>query len=114
MNSIMERWIQSCRHELLDRTLIWHQTQLHAPARVRTAPQPSPSPSGHCERAAAVSTARTDHRPRHDHASARPPTQSARRTPPRIRTRRLSCTDDIVGIHTAAPGAKRDSASFEI
>ena len=23
MNSIMERWIQSCRHELLDRTLIW-------------------------------------------------------------------------------------------
>jgi putative transposase len=23
MNSIMERWIQSCRHELLDRTLIY-------------------------------------------------------------------------------------------
>ncbi|MEU7876537.1 integrase, partial [Dactylosporangium sp. NPDC049140] len=23
MNSIMERWIQACRHELLDRTLIW-------------------------------------------------------------------------------------------
>ncbi|MDX8048528.1 integrase core domain-containing protein [Lentzea sp. BCCO 10_0798] len=31
MNSIMERWIQSCRHELLDRTLIWnHQHLLHA------------------------------------------------------------------------------------
>jgi transposase InsO family protein len=28
MNSIMERWIQSCRHELLDRTLIWNQTHL--------------------------------------------------------------------------------------
>ncbi|WP_239135555.1 transposase, partial [Actinoplanes derwentensis] len=28
MNSIMERWIQSCRHELLDRTLIWSQTHL--------------------------------------------------------------------------------------
>ncbi len=27
-NSIMERWIQTCRHELLDRTLIWNQTHL--------------------------------------------------------------------------------------
>jgi len=25
MNSIMERWVQTCRHELLDRTLIWNQ-----------------------------------------------------------------------------------------
>jgi hypothetical protein len=24
MNSIMERWIQTCRHELLVRTLIWN------------------------------------------------------------------------------------------
>jgi putative transposase len=31
MNSIMERWVQTCRHELLDRTLIWnHQHLLHA------------------------------------------------------------------------------------
>ncbi|WP_268952046.1 integrase core domain-containing protein [Saccharopolyspora elongata] len=31
MNSIMERWIQTYRHELLDRTRIWHQRhQLHA------------------------------------------------------------------------------------
>ncbi|HEV7935065.1 MAG TPA: integrase core domain-containing protein [Actinomadura sp.] len=28
MNSITERWIQTCRHELLDRTLIWNQTHL--------------------------------------------------------------------------------------
>jgi putative transposase len=28
MNSIMERWIQSCGHELLDRTLIWNQAHL--------------------------------------------------------------------------------------
>ncbi|SMD26038.1 integrase core domain-containing protein [Kibdelosporangium aridum] len=27
-NSIIERWIQSCRHELLDRTLIWNQRHL--------------------------------------------------------------------------------------
>ncbi|MEU8911659.1 integrase core domain-containing protein [Streptomyces mirabilis] len=28
MNSIVERWIQTCRRELLDRTLIWNQTHL--------------------------------------------------------------------------------------
>jgi hypothetical protein len=28
MNSVMERWIGSCRHELLDRTLIWNQRHL--------------------------------------------------------------------------------------
>src|SRR4030095_3094683 len=28
MNSIMERWIQSCRLVLLDRKLIWNQTHL--------------------------------------------------------------------------------------
>ncbi|MEU7873332.1 integrase core domain-containing protein [Dactylosporangium sp. NPDC049140] len=28
MNSIMEQWVQTCRHELLDRTLIWNQRHL--------------------------------------------------------------------------------------
>jgi putative transposase len=28
MNSIRERWIQTCRRELLDRTLIWNQRHL--------------------------------------------------------------------------------------
>jgi transposase InsO family protein len=28
MNSIMERWIQACRQELLDRTLLWNQAHL--------------------------------------------------------------------------------------
>jgi putative transposase len=28
MNSIMERWVRTCRHELLDRTLIWDQRHL--------------------------------------------------------------------------------------
>lgn len=28
MNSLMERWMQTCRHELLDRTLIWNQSHL--------------------------------------------------------------------------------------
>jgi putative transposase len=28
MNSIMERWVQTCRRELLDRALIWNQVHL--------------------------------------------------------------------------------------
>lgn len=28
MNSIMERWVRTCRRELLDRTLIWNQPHL--------------------------------------------------------------------------------------
>ena len=28
MNSIMERWVQTCRRELLDRTLVWNHTHL--------------------------------------------------------------------------------------
>jgi transposase len=28
MNSLMERWVQTCRRELLDRTLIWSQSHL--------------------------------------------------------------------------------------
>lgn len=28
MNSVMERWIQTCRRELLDRTLIWNERHL--------------------------------------------------------------------------------------
>jgi putative transposase len=28
MNPVMERWVQTCRHELLDRSLIWNQAHL--------------------------------------------------------------------------------------
>ena len=33
MNAITERWIQTCRRELLDRTLIWNQR--HSPHALR-------------------------------------------------------------------------------
>ncbi|MFE4627284.1 integrase core domain-containing protein [Streptomyces mirabilis] len=33
MNSIMERWVQTCRGELLDRTLIWNQHHLRRALR---------------------------------------------------------------------------------
>jgi putative transposase len=28
MNAVMQRWVQTCRRELLDRTLIWSQPHL--------------------------------------------------------------------------------------
>lgn len=28
MNALMERWVQTCWHELLDRTLVWNQRHL--------------------------------------------------------------------------------------
>jgi transposase len=98
MNSIMERWVQTCRRELLDRTLIWnHRHLLHA---LRESGQ-------FCN----------GHRPHQGIANARPlyplpapianPKQIARLDirrrerlggiPPRIRTRRLTCTDEVFG-----------------
>ncbi|MFD0227703.1 integrase core domain-containing protein [Streptomyces hirsutus] len=54
MNSVMERWVQTCRRELLDRTLIWDQRHLlyalrefetfyneHRPHQVRRQSTPS-------------------------------------------------------------------------
>jgi len=34
MNAVMERWVQTCRRELLDRTLIWNQAHLLQALRV--------------------------------------------------------------------------------
>jgi|SRR6516162_6035188 len=49
MNAIMERWIQACRRELLDCTLIWNQRHLLRPTRVRSLLQLPPAPPGHRE-----------------------------------------------------------------
>ena len=54
MNAIMKRWVQTCRRELLDRTLIWNQAHLlHALREFEQfynshrPPRESPMP-GHC------------------------------------------------------------------
>jgi transposase InsO family protein len=64
MNSIMERWVRTCRRELLDRTLIWNETHprhclhefelhynehrphqaMHQAAPLRTVPPPITDP----------------------------------------------------------------------
>lgn len=60
MNSIIERWIGSCRRELLDRTLIWNQRHLMTVLRsrrtsathtARTAPWTRPRHCGCCQMA---------------------------------------------------------------
>ena len=57
MNSIMERWVRTCRHELLDRTLIWNQRHLlHALHEFEcfynglTRASPTPDRCTHCPR----------------------------------------------------------------
>lgn len=62
MNAIMERWVRSCRTELLDRTLIWNQTHLlHALGEYETF--------------------YNEHRPHRTLASAAPPTRYPNRSP---------------------------------
>ena len=46
MNSIMERWVQTCRHELLDRTLIWNQRHLLHSLRESSTSTTSTGPTG--------------------------------------------------------------------
>jgi putative transposase len=76
MNSIMERWVQTCRHELLDRTLIWNQLHLlhalrefehfyneHRPHRTLRAAaplRPLPDPIADPERIAQLGVRRRD------------------------------------------------------
>ena len=76
MNSIMERWVQTCRLELLDRTLIWNQRHLlhalrefehfyneHRPHRTLRAAaplRPLPEPIADPERIAQLDVRRRD------------------------------------------------------
>ena len=98
MNSIMERWVQTCRHGLLDRTLTWnerhlrhclHQFELHH--------------NGHrphqamCHAAPLRAIPRTDHRSRPYRALGHLPQRPAQGHHPRVSTCRLNWTDVIFG-----------------
>ena len=94
MNAVMERWMRTCRSELLDRTLIWNQAHLlHAP-RVRDPLQRAPDTPDTAPDRAAASRARTDHRAGPNHPPRYPKTRPPRRDPARVRTHRLTSTDE--------------------
>src|SRR5438045_861859 len=58
MNSIMERWVQTCRRELLDRTLVWNPVPPSArPAGVRGVLQRAPTAPAHRQRPPPPATA---------------------------------------------------------
>jgi putative transposase len=102
MNSIMERWIQSCRRELLDRMLIYNQAHLlRALREYEYQLQHAQAPPGHRQRKAPATVTRSDHRTRPDHPTRRPPTRPPRRHPPRVQTGRLTCVDGVSGTRNA-------------
>ena len=98
MNSMMERWVQTCRRELLDRTLIWNQWHLL-----------------HCLRE--FEQFYNGHRPHQGINNARPlcplptpiadpaemarlnipKTRSPRRHSPRVRACRMTWADEVIG-----------------
>ncbi|MEU6789146.1 integrase core domain-containing protein [Nonomuraea angiospora] len=98
MNAIMERWVQSCRHELLDRCLVWNERHLRHALREyerfynqhrahqalnQAAPRrPAPAP---------ITDPLANRRPEHA------PTRPARWRPPRVLICGLNCTDGIFG-----------------
>ncbi|MEU4807000.1 integrase core domain-containing protein [Actinosynnema sp. NPDC023587] len=108
MNAITERWIRSCRRELLDRTLVRNRPHLlhalreyekyyntHRPTKA------SPTPA-HCHQPSPTK------RPSPD---STPASGKTGRHPQRISPRRLTCTDDIFGMHNARVGLNERMAA---
>jgi hypothetical protein len=50
MNAITEHWVQPCRHELLDHTLIWNERHLRHALRQFDSTTTSPAPTKRCIR----------------------------------------------------------------
>ncbi|WP_433136804.1 hypothetical protein ACQPZ8_32335 [Actinomadura nitritigenes] len=98
MNAVMERWVQTCRRELLDHTLIWNQRHLlHALHEFEKLLQPASASSGHRQRTPIEAAASTDQRTRPDRPPEHPKKTTAGRDPERVRTCRLTCKDEVFG-----------------
>ena len=108
MNAVMERWVQTCRRELLDRTLIWNQRHLlhalreyevfynwHRPhqgiADARPL-NPLPPPITDPGRIA--------------HLDVRKKQRLGGIDPQRVLACCLTCTDEIFGMHSVAAGRR--------
>ncbi|WP_344271064.1 integrase core domain-containing protein, partial [Actinomadura napierensis] len=79
MNSIMERWVQTRRRELLDRTLIWNQRHLpHTLREFETFYNEHRPHRGISNAPPMHSAASTDHRPRPDRPPEHPKKATSR------------------------------------
>ena len=121
MNSIMERWVRTCRRELLDRTLIWNEPHLrhclgqfelhynehrphqamHQAAPLRAVPPVSTMSMPVSVRIRSKKAGNFASRSRIS-PLGRPPQRPARRHHPRIPACRLNCTDVIFDRHKVA------------
>jgi putative transposase len=103
MNAVMERWVLTCRRELLNRTLVWNQRHLlhalrefeqfyncHRPHQGIANARPL--------RAALTNSRAGRRRPPPHHPQARPP----RRHPPRVSACRLTCMDEFFGKYSVS------------
>ena len=98
MNSIMERWVQTCRRELLDRTLIWDERHLlHALREFETFYNGHRPHQGITNARPLHPLPQTDHRSRTDYPPRHTTTRPTRRTPPRVPTCRLNRADAVFG-----------------
>jgi putative transposase len=96
MKAIMERWIRSCRAELLDWTLIANQAHLmHALREYETFYNQHRLHRAALSRGTPATASPADHRTRRTRPPRHPTTRPARRHPPRIPTRRMTCTTKI-------------------
>ncbi|WP_160311276.1 integrase core domain-containing protein [Streptacidiphilus anmyonensis] len=96
MNSIMERWVQTCRHEVLDRTLIWNESHLRRALREFEQHHNAQRPHQAMNQAAplrAVPEPLEQERITRLDIRRRP----TRRRHPRVPTCCLNCADEVVG-----------------
>jgi transposase InsO family protein len=104
MNSIMERWVQTCRYELLDRTLIWNQPHLlHALREFERFYNSHRPHQGIANARPLYPLPGASRRSRQDRPPRRTKTRSPRRHPPRVPTCCVSCADEVFGKRNVAP-----------
>jgi putative transposase len=97
MNSIMERWVQTCRRVAGPHLDLEPVLPAPCPPRVRSFLQRASTAPGHRRRPSAPSTASADHRSGRDRPLEHTKTPTARRNPPRVRTCCLTCMDEVFG-----------------
>jgi putative transposase len=107
MNAIMQRWIRTCRAELLDRNPHPEPGPPAArPRRIRSVlPRPPDTPRP-AERSSPSPTSPTDHKSDRTGPAHHPTTRSTRQHPSRVSPCRLTSPDEVFGTYRV-PGGNR-------